>query len=228
MPRKLVETVNSLKPSDFFDMYFKQENTNALALSQGQGTATAKLQVALTGTRDPGLAPDTSSLLDQCLQLVKTTSADDYRNSEIKWSLSKKRKEMLLPDMRYVILYTTGDKTPTDLTVVGFVSFMVTYEDGYEVIYCYEIHLSEAWQGNNIGKKLMNAVEEIGRRVGVEKAMLTVFKANERAVKMYQSLGYLKDEFSPSPRRLRNGTVKEPSYVILSKKLPRATPVEKG
>ena len=49
--------------------------------------------------------------------------------------------------------------------------------------------------------------------------MLTVFKASTRAIKMYTSLEYTEDEFSPGPKRLRNGRVREPSYVILSKNL---------
>lgn len=73
--------------------------------------------------------------------------------------------------------------------------------------------------GQGLGKKLMGLVEKVGQEVGVKKAMLTVFKSNARATGMYHNLGYTEDEFSPQPRKLRNGTRKEPSYVILSKDL---------
>jgi len=63
----------------------------------------------------------------------------------------------------------------------------------------------------------MKVVEGIATNVGVAKVMLTVFKSNNRAVEWYTQLGYHEDEFSPRPRKLRNGTVKEPSYIILSK-----------
>jgi len=66
---------------------------------------------------------------------------------------------------------------------------------------------------------VMDVVEGIGRNVGVSKVMLTVFKANAAAVGWYARLGYREDEFSPAARRLRNGTVKEPTYLILSKSL---------
>ena len=36
-------------------------------------------------------------------------------------------------------------------------------------------------------------------------------------MRFYERLGYEKDEFSPEPRVLRNGTVVEIDYVILSK-----------
>lgn len=139
---------------------------------------------------------------------------------------------MKLPDMRYMVLRQQtqekgeeesaerddADASGRDLAM-GFLSFMVTYEDGKEVIYCYEIHLSPALQGKGIGKRMMDLYEEIGRGVGLEKAMLTVFRVNEVARKFYERLGYNVDEYSPLPRKLRNGTIKEPDYVILSKPL---------
>jgi N-alpha-acetyltransferase 40 len=221
MPTKLVESVNSLDPSDFFDIYLPQATlsttiTYATAVS---ATQTQNLRIILTGT-GRSLTATNKGLLDQCLRLIESTSAADYHNSGLKWSVSKKRREMQLPDMRYVILTEENDKDfSTGPKVAGFVSFMITYEDGREVIYCYEIHLTEPWQGKGVGNKLMVTVEAVGRRVGVEKSMLTVFKANKRAVSIYERLGYSEDEFSPGPRRLRNGTVKEPSYIILSKDL---------
>ena len=122
---------------------------------------------------------------------------------------------MKLPDLRYVVLLENQH------AVAGFISFMITYEDGHEVLYVYEIHFQPRLQGKGLGKLLMNYVEAIGQKVGVDKVMLTVFRANQRAVDWYSRLGYVEDEFSPGPRRLRNGTVKEPSYFILSKRLKK-------
>ncbi|EKV04297.1 Acyl-CoA N-acyltransferase [Penicillium digitatum] len=102
---------------------------------------------------------------------------------------------------------------------LGFLSFMATYEDGKEVVYCYEIHLSPAARGRGIGKLLMDRMEGIGRAVGLEKSMLTVFKSNEIARRFYERLGYEVDEYSPRPRMLRNGTIKDVDYLILSKML---------
>lgn len=66
----------------------------------------------------------------------------------------------------------------------------------------------------------MKYVESIAARVPkVTKVMLTVFVCNQRAVQFYQRLGYEKDEFSPPPRILRNGTKVEKEYLILSKQI---------
>ena len=73
--------------------------------------------------------------------------------------------------------------------VVGFLSFMLTIEDDYPVIYCYEIHLQSHTRGCGLGKHLMGLVEEIGRRVRVDKAMLTVFLRNKDGMKFYERIG---------------------------------------
>jgi len=123
---------------------------------------------------------------------------------------------MLLPDLRYLVVRPTSDpEAPPE----GFLSFMVTYEDGKEVICVYEVHLAESLRGGGLGKQLMGLAEEVGRKVGVEKVMLTVFVANASARRFYEGLGYKVDEFSPGPRKLRAGVIKEPDYVILSKGL---------
>ncbi|KAL8684783.1 MAG: hypothetical protein Q9224_006135, partial [Gallowayella concinna] len=133
-----------------------------------------------------------------------------------------KRKEMKLPDLRYLLL------TDSTALVQGFLSFMLTYEDGHEVIYCYEIHLSPPVQRRGLGMYLMGLMEDVGKRAGVEKSMLTVFVENQAARNFYEKLGYSEDEYSPQPRKMRHGTVKMPTYVILSKSMQEWTTDHEG
>ncbi|KAF1345588.1 acyl-CoA N-acyltransferase, partial [Delphinella strobiligena] len=124
---------------------------------------------------------------------------------------------------------TTGDTGTTagptnpflakDTTILGFMSFMITIEEGQDVVYVYEIHLEEELRGLGLGKHLFNIVENIGTTSGMEKTMLTVFRRNEQARAMYGKLGYDVDECSPRPRRLRGGVVKGVDYIIMSKAL---------
>lgn len=208
---RLVEGTNSLYPSEFFRRYVPQDDLKSLCDSKYEGLS--RLCV-LTGA-----AESLRDWLDDGFSLIQQTSKADYAGSEVKWSSAKKKQEMRLPDLRYIVLQRQDDESK--MRTAAFTSFMITYEDGFEVIYCYEIHVAPEWQGNGLGQRLMWILEETGRRVGVEKAMLTVFKSNSRAVKFYERQGYSRDPFSPQPRKLRNGTVKESSYLILSKHLKR-------
>jgi N-alpha-acetyltransferase 40 len=205
---KLVESVNALSGSAFFEKYATDLSITVTEGSSPREDIATKFFSAVDVPKD---------LLESCLKLVENTSRDDYDKSDIKWSSAKKLKEMKLPDMKYIVLETPNQK------LAGFFSFMITYEDGHEVAYIYEIHFVPGWQGRGLGKKLMNDVERIADAVGVSKVMLTVFRSNIRAVGWYTKLGYVEDEFSPGPRKLRNGTVRESSYIILSKPVPQKT-----
>ena len=157
--------------------------------------------------------------LHTCLNLITSTSSQDYAASSSGWHPKQKLKEMRLPDLRYMLIReVTTDTNPLPL-IKGFAAFMLTYEDEEEVIYAYEIHLEEEVRGKGFGKRLMTIIEETGRRTGMAKSMLTVFVCNAAAMEFYERLGYRIDEFSPEPRKLRNGVVKEPDYHILSKRL---------
>ncbi|KAL8701659.1 MAG: hypothetical protein Q9201_004791 [Fulgogasparrea decipioides] len=156
--------------------------------------------------------------LETCFNLIASSSANAYASSSIGWSPAKKLKEMKLPDLCYLLL-TTASAHDLGGRIEGFLSFMLTYEDGYEVVYCYELHLSQHLQGRGIGSHLMDLMEQVGRNAGVEKSMLTVFVENQTALAFYKKLGYTEDTHSPEPRKMRNGTVKMPTYIILSKLL---------
>lgn len=244
-----MERTNALSIEDFILHYVTPQNAPA---EQATDTTTTKNNEPKSNEAEKQQEDTTSTPLEiysaatisdtdleACLDLVELTSSEAYAASGGGWSRPKKRQEMKLPDMKYLIVRgeTQSDTTTTTTTtpakanepevprdtenahVLGFLSFMVTYEDGKEVIYCYEIHLAPTARGHGLGGILMNRMEEIGRLVGVEKAMLTVFKSNVAARRFYQKGGYVVDEYSPQPRKLRNGTIKEFDYEILSKRL---------
>ncbi len=123
--------------------------------------------------------------LKACLDLVESTSSSDYKSSSMGWSRAKKRKEMRLPDLRYILLRTSQNGA-----LLGFMSFMLTFEDGLEVVYLYEIHLHDELRGFGFGKHLISIFEMVGRIAETKKAMLTVFKMNVKALIFYENMGY--------------------------------------
>ncbi|KAJ5788278.1 hypothetical protein N7457_003268 [Penicillium paradoxum] len=254
----LVEKTNALSIEDFISQYVTPTTQtgdlakeNAIDQAHPSQDHTTRELIA-TPVEIYSAATISAADLEACLNLIEQTSGEAYAASSGGWSRTKKRKEMRLPDMKYLILRkipndfgdSSGEhagvekhsedadkaasspsktsehpsETPSK-DVLGFLSFMVTYEDGKEVVYCYEIHLSPTARGRGVGNLLMNRMESIGRAVDLEKAMLTVFKSNESARRFYERLGYEVDEYSPRPRKLRNGTIKDVEYLILSKRL---------
>lgn len=222
---KLVETINALDSGAFAGRF-----CDTTTISEAEKNLIAKtgkdLEIFLFSAS--ALKRERKDVLEACFGLIEKSSADDYKASEIRWSPASKRKEMVLPDMRYLVVREREEPYISEFLnahpaagagIYGFVSFMITYEDGYEVIYVYEIHLVPGLRGQGVGTTLMQMVESVGRKAGLEKCMLTVFKANQKASRWYEHCGYGVDDFSPGPRVLRNGTIKEPSYLILSKSL---------
>lgn len=163
-------------------------------------------------------------------ELIKHTSHEDYKASSQGWDNENKLAEMEDDDMRYLIVRLKDAQLPEsekrwsrdsdlDESIIGFLSFMITQEEEENVVYIYEIHISEHFRNCGVGRHLFNMVEHIGGTTGMDKAMLTVFKRNAHARRWYHSRGYEVDEISPRARKLRGGRSIEPDYEILSKRL---------
>lgn len=202
-----IDVANAKSLSQFIDDYLPQEDLWRTWLHPGT-------RAEYNLTIQPAKALSEADF-DACFRLIEQTSAADYKKSKSGWKPRSKKKEMKLLDLKY-ILVKLGDR------VDGFMSFMPTYEDEYPVVYCYEIHLLTALQGTGLGTHLMELLQAIGSNIPeTSKVMLTVFTSNERGVKFYEKLSFTKDEFSPPPKVLRNGTNVEAEYVILSKSIKR-------
>lgn len=138
-----------------------------------------------------------------------------YKRSDKGWSATKKKKEMKHPAMRFLVLrirpqakeraededinekseeqdWEDEDTEEEEAgKVIGFLTFMVTEEEGGEVIYCYELHLAPESRGLGLGKHLMAVMEDFGRAVGLGKAMLTCFSENKDGMRFYNRNGHV-------------------------------------
>ena len=163
-------------------------------------------------------------------ELIKHTSYKDYKASRQGWDDEHKLEEMEDEDMRYLVVKLSNGRLPEtekqwtkdselDHSIIGFLSLMITQEEDENVVYIYEIHISEHFRDCGLGRHLFKMVEHIGKATGMDKSMLTVFKRNTYARQWYTSRGYEEDEISPRPRKLRGGRSIEPDYEILSKRL---------
>ena len=89
--------------------------------------------------------------LGTCYRLIEHTSRKHYEGSSVGWRPKAKMNEMKSPHMRYLLVRCADARDETREEdkgqINGFTSIMPTFEDGHPVLYCYEIHLGEEWQG---------------------------------------------------------------------------------
>lgn len=165
--------------------------------------------------------------------LIEETSRSDYESSNFGWHPRRKRKEMLEPEMKYLLVRRKSTETTIerrkdcgdmDTSILGFLSFMVDHDSSpsVPVLYIYEIHLAAALRGLGLGNHLMQVADSIARKVGLDKVMLTCFLCNQKALRFYIDHGFVKDACSPEDRKTRNKVVPA-DYVIMSKDMDENT-----
>ncbi|KAJ3204560.1 hypothetical protein HDU82_005755 [Entophlyctis luteolus] len=181
------------------------------------------------------------ALFSFAFNLVKSNMHSLYSSAaDTGWSDKRKRKEMRDPHGRYLFAFWS-DKAGPDAPVIsyteyhpqlsgipiGFLYFVFCLESSFDdadggmhgdgeapVVYCMELQIIPEAQNSGLGETMMRIHEAIGKKLGLRKSMLTVFKANERAIRFYTRLGYSCDRISPSIA-LTEQEAKDYSYEIL-------------
>lgn len=129
--------------------------------------------------------------IEVAFKMVKENMQALYENSAWGWQEKEKRDEMTEENARYLFAID-GEKN-----IVGMSHFRFDVDEDDEVIYCYEIHLIKSIRGKGLGKFMMQVLEMLALKAKMKKVLLTVFKANERAVNFFNKLKYTVDETSP-------------------------------
>jgi GNAT superfamily N-acetyltransferase len=62
--------------------------------------------------------------------------------------------------------------------------------DGAEMVWVYDVRVDEERRGRGYGRLIMGSAEDLAREMGGERLGLNVFGDNERARRLYESLGY--------------------------------------
>nr|ASU54205.1 histone acetyltransferase [Hevea brasiliensis] len=145
----------------------------------------------------------TSSLKRRLQNLLKDNMERHYGPE---WAAEEKVKrwEMVTPEARHILLYEASHNEEKvildrDDSLVGFVHYRFTLEEGLPVLYVYEIQLESRVQGKGLGKFIMELLELIACKNCMSSIVLTVQKANVVAMNFYTSkLRYAISSISPS------------------------------
>ncbi|EGW30800.1 uncharacterized protein SPAPADRAFT_56765 [Spathaspora passalidarum NRRL Y-27907] len=113
--------------------------------------------------------------------------------------------------------------------LVGFDCFKLCLDDDNKmVLYLYEIHLTEEYQCQHFGGKLIAEFHNLAKKLKdsnhdlykhLEGTGLTVFTDNLSALNWYENLGYKLTEASPQDKTLRNGKNVKPDYYLMRRPL---------
>ncbi|XP_057315190.1 N-alpha-acetyltransferase 40-like [Hydractinia symbiolongicarpus] len=124
-------------------------------------------------------------------QLVESNMKGLYERSSWGWNEKGKREEMAEENARYLFALDGEDN------VIAVAHFRFDVDDEVEVLYCYEIQLTDATRGKGLGKFMMQILELMALKTKMKKVVLTVFKENKRGINFFEKLKYTIDETSP-------------------------------
>ncbi|KAG2044777.1 acyl-CoA N-acyltransferase [Suillus americanus] len=152
-----------------------------------------------------------------------------YTTSSFGWDPRSKKEEMFHSHARLVLCERCDDtpsgseSIPSESRIVAYTIFRFEREAKQDVVYCYELQVTEESRGLGVGKLLMGSLFDIGSRWRMNNVTLTVFKvANSAASAFYKSLGFNLDPSSPGYAEEDDWQDEELDcdYVILSKSIP--------
>ncbi|EMG48277.1 hypothetical protein G210_1162 [Candida maltosa Xu316] len=161
--------------------------------------------------------------LQNFIDVIDDNIGDLYvKNRGPDWK-DDKEEEMTEPGLIFVWFTDDNDE------LVGYLSFKICIDDDdIFVVYLFEIHLTENFQGKKIGQQLIDQFHEFAKLLhnsshnlykNVTATALTVFSENERALNWYKKLNYELTGGSPVDRKLRNGKIVKPEYYLMRRSL---------
>ncbi|KAK2461863.1 hypothetical protein APHAL10511_006326 [Amanita phalloides] len=130
-----------------------------------------------------------------------------YTNSSFGWNPAEKHRELFNAKSRFLMTFSAENN------LVAFCMFRFETEETDDVLYCYELQVSNATQRVGVGNTLVQRLWEIGLSYEMDKIMLTVLKGNTAALGFYKKQGFAIDESSPSMFLV------EVDYEIMSKRI---------
>ncbi|KAK3093727.1 hypothetical protein FSP39_019347 [Pinctada imbricata] len=153
----------------------------------------------------------TQELRDWVFELTKKNMQRQYEESEWGWKDKDKLAEMTEEKAQYLLAMDVTTGKP-----VAFVHFRFDMEFDEEVVYCYEIQLTDPVRRKGLGKFLMQILELLAYKTEMKKVMLTTFKGNKMAQDFFKkTCKYEVDEISPDDPVFEEGY----DYEILSKEI---------
>lgn len=125
------------------------------------------------------------------LNLTIKNMSDIYQKSW-QWDEETKQEEILNRNSRFLVAYK-GEDEP-----VGYIHFRFEQYDGDFVVFIFDVQTEEEFKNSGLSKFLIQAVELIGLKIGVQACVTLVFKADTDYMEILNSMNYQFHKTSPS------------------------------
>ena len=150
----------------------------------------------------------------EVLDLLEANMRASYEASDWGWDASEKARELACDGARLRVARSAGG------ALAGFAHYRFEPDDddapARATLYVREIQVSASARGRGLGRRLMSLLHLIATTLELDCVMLTVFKANHRALAFYvDKLKYAADASDPGECGRDDA-----DYRILSKPLP--------
>jgi len=138
------------------------------------------------------------------------------------WVDAEKRREMSEEEARYIVCEAS------DGSLIGFMHYRFDLDEvGAEISYLYELQIIDSARRRGLGKFMIQILEILSWKLGMQKIVCTCLKCNGDAMKFYKGrCGFSIDEDSPDYDK--NEQQVRCEYEILSKPLPPQTKCSTG
>ncbi|VDL74734.1 unnamed protein product [Nippostrongylus brasiliensis] len=136
--------------------------------------------------------------------LFKKNMFNFYSMSQWGWDPESKKAELGATTARFIIAKNEKGEP------IGYTHYRFDMDHNSSVLYCYEIQVEESYQKKGVGTLLIQTLETLAEKTGMEKVMATVFAFNEKSLGFFHKLGYETDVTCPDENQGRD-------YLILSK-----------
>lgn len=138
----------------------------------------------------------------QIVELFESNMKHLYEQSHGGYDPQDKRRELFDDQARYLLVHSSE-------RLLAFAHFRFDMDYGSRVVYLYELQVDKQCQGQGLGQWMMEQLKCICRETQMAKIVLTVHKANGKAIDFYRGrCQFDADSTDPSDEDV--------DYVILS------------
>ncbi|OQV22165.1 putative N-alpha-acetyltransferase 40 [Hypsibius exemplaris] len=181
----------------------QSDPTSCLTAEQRVFTTSKDREITLECFRVGTLREREPHIIEWMFTLVERNMKEHYEACSWGWNGKAKYNEMTEPDAWYLIA-----KDYANSSLAGFCHFRFVVDYGVEVVYCYELQVEALYRSEQIGRRVMAALEALSLQWKMKKVVLTVLRLNQRAINFYMDCGYTYDETSPAREE------PEPHYIF--------------